>query len=265
MSVLSLLTDFGIQDGFVGVMKGVIWGICPEVKIADISHQIQPQNIMQGAITLWRVAPFFPEGSVHVAVVDPGVGTNRRALAAQLGDQYYVAPDNGLLTPLIQDAKSQGLIHNFVELTNPKFWLSDISNTFHGRDIFAPVGAYLASGIKFEDLGNQIDDPILIELPQPIKIQAGWQAHVVAIDIFGNIQTDLLAEQVEDFKEVVIRLKEREIVGLVGSFGYREPGELIAVVDSKGFIEVAVVNGNAADALGVSTGDVIEVLSKSMI
>lgn len=265
MSVLSLLTDFGMQDGFIGVMKGVIWGICPEVKIADISHQIKPQNIMQGAITLWRVAPFFPEGSIHVAVVDPGVGTNRRALAAQLGDQLYVAPDNGLLTPLIQDAKSQGLFQFFVELTDPKYWLSDISNTFHGRDIFAPVGAYLASGVKLEDLGNQIDDPILIELSQPIKIQSGWQAHVVAIDIFGNIQTDLLAERVEDFDEVVLRLKERDILGLVGSFGYREPGELIAVVDSKGFIEVAIVNGNAAEVLGVTSGDVIEVLSKSMI
>ena len=236
MSVLSLLTDFGIQDGFIGVMKGVIWGICPEVKIADISHQIQPQNIIQGAITLWRVAPFFPEGSIHVAVVDPGVGTKRRAIAAQLGDQFYVAPDNGLLTPLIQDAKPQGLPSKFVELTDPKYWLSDVSNTFHGRDIFAPVGAYLASGIKLEELGNPIDDPILIELPQPIKTQAGWQAHVVAIDIFGNIGTDLLAEQVENFEDIVIRLKGREILGLVGSFGFREPGELIAVVDSKGFI-----------------------------
>ena len=245
-------------------MKGVIWGICPEVRIADISHQIEPQNVMQGALTLWRAARFFPEGSIHVAVVDPGVGTKRRALAAQLGDQLYVAPDNGLLTPLIQDAKSQGLLHNFVELTDPNYWLSDVSNTFHGRDIFAPVGAYLASGIKIEDLGTQIDDPILIELSQPIKIQAGWQAHVVAIDIFGNIQTDLLAERVENFDEVVIRLKGHEIEGLVSSFGYRDPGEFIAVVGSEGYIAVAIVNGNAADVLGVMTGDVIEVLSKSM-
>lgn len=265
MSVLSLLTDFGIQDGFIGVMKGVIWGIFPDVKIADISHQIQPQNILQGAITLWRAAPFFPEGSVHVAVVDPGVGTKRRAIAAQLGTQFYVAPDNGLLTPLIQDAKSQGFFHNFVELTNPNYWLSDISTTFHGRDIFAPVGAYLASGIKLEDFGPQIDDPILIELPQPIKTQAGWQAHVVAIDIFGNIGTDLLAEQLKDFEDIVIRLKGREIEGLVSSFGHREPGELTALVSSNGFIEVAIVNGNAADVLGVKTGDVVEVLSKSMI
>lgn len=260
MSLISLLTDFGLQDGFIGVMKGVIWGIIPEVQIADISHQIEPQNVMQGAITLWRVAPYFPDGSVHVAVVDPGVGTERRAMAARLGHHYYVAPDNGLLTPLIQDAKSQGLPCQFVELTNSKYWLSKISTTFHGRDIFAPVGAHLASGIDLEEFGNPFDDPILIELSQPKSIQGGWQAHVAAIDIFGNIGTDLRADQVEGLEQIVVRIKGREIDGLVSSFGHRLPGELIAVISSEGFIEIAVVNGNAALDLKVKIGDVVEVL-----
>jgi hypothetical protein len=264
MSIISLLTDFGLQDGFVGVMKGVIWGIIPEVQIADISHQIEPQNVMQGAITLWRVAPYFPDGSVHVAVVDPGVGTERRALAAQLGNQYYIAPDNGLLTPLIQDAKSQDLPCQFIELTNSKYWLSAVSNTFHGRDIFAPVGAHLAAGIDLDDLGNPFDDPILIELSQPTRTQEGWQAHVVAIDIFGNIETDLRADQVESLEQIVVRIKGREIDGLVSSFGHRQAGELIAVISSEGFIEIAVVNGNAALDLKVKIGDVVEVLIKSL-
>ncbi|OQY33337.1 MAG: hypothetical protein B6I38_03660 [Anaerolineaceae bacterium 4572_5.1] len=265
MPVLSLLTDFGTQDGFVGVMKGVIWTICPEVQIADISHQIKPQNVMQGAMTLWRVAPFFAAGSVHVAVVDPGVGTKRRAIAAQLGTQFYVAPDNGLLTPLIRDAESERLPIKFVNLDNPDYWLNDITSTFHGRDIFAPVGAHLAAGAPLEKLGTPMDDPVLLSWSKPQKTDFGWETHITAIDVFGNIRTDLRADQIADMQPVIVRILDREIDGLVSSYGHREPGNLIALVDSEGYIEVAIVNGNAAHALNAKTGDVVEVLSKPVL
>lgn len=258
MRVLSLLTDFGTQDGFVGVMKGVIWEICPEVHIADISHQIQPQNVQQGAVTLWRVAPFFGEGTIHVAVVDPGVGTHRRAIAAQLGNQRYVAPDNGLLTPLFQDAKRENLPITFVDLDNPDYWLKNISGTFHGRDIFAPVGAHLAAGVPLNKLGTPINNPILMDWSEAERRSQGWEAHITAIDVFGNLRTDLRADRIQG--DVRVRILGEKIEGLVKSYGHQESGDLVALVDSEGYLEVAVVNGNAAKRLDAKVGDPVEVI-----
>ena len=154
MPVITLTTDFGEKDGFTGVLKGVIWGICPDAQIADITHSISPQNVLEGALALWRAAPFFPAGTVHIAVVDPGVGTNRRPMAARLGDYFYVGPDNGLFTPMIEDARNNNQVVEFVHLDKPKFWLKNVSHTFHGRDIFAPVGAHLANGIFNHQVGD---------------------------------------------------------------------------------------------------------------
>ncbi len=165
MTVLSITTDFGITNGFVGVMKGVIYGIAPEAKIVDISHLISAQDVLEGAYAMWRAVPFFPPGSVHVGVVDPGVGTKRRPIGARLGDQYFIAPDNGLLTPLILDAEQNGDPIEFVHLDNPKYWLPKVSNTFHGRDIFAPTGAHLAAGVPLSELGTPITDPIRLDCP----------------------------------------------------------------------------------------------------
>src|SRR5512138_481516 len=193
MTILTLTTDFGLRSGFVGIMKGVIYGIAPQVEIVDISHGIAPQDVHEGAFTLWRAAPFFPAGTIHVYVVDPGVGTQRRPLAARLGEQYFVGPDNGLLTPLIEAAEQKQEPVEFVHLNNPKYWLPKISRTFHGRDVFAPVGAYLANGASLNALGPRINDPVRLELPQPVKTDVGWAAHVIMIDTFGNLATDLPA------------------------------------------------------------------------
>ena len=182
MTVITLTTDFGTKDGFVGTMKGVIWGICPDAQIADISHEIPPQNIKEGAIALWRAAPFFPAGTVHIAVVDPGVGTIRRPIAMQLGSQFYVGPDNGIFTPLIEDARKFSLETRFVALDQPRFWLQHVSRTFHGRDVFAPAGAHLASGVKLDELGTPFADPVLLPLSKPalatiaiFTFQGAWQ------------------------------------------------------------------------------------------
>jgi S-adenosylmethionine hydrolase len=153
MPILTLTTDFGVKDGFVATMKGVIWSICPSAQIADISHSINPQNVLEGAFVLWRAYSFFPAGSVHVAVIDPGVGTRRRPMAAHLGEHYFVGPDNGLFTPIYEDAEKNGWPKEIIELKNKKYFLSEVSHTFHGRDIFAPVGAALANGVALADLG----------------------------------------------------------------------------------------------------------------
>lgn len=264
MPVISLTTDFGLKDGFVGTMKGVIWGIAPEVQIADITHEIPPQDILTGAIALWRAAPFFPAGSVHIAVVDPGVGTARRPMAARLGYQFFVVPDNGLLTPLILDAEAGGLPIEFVHLENPEYWLPAISRTFHGRDIFAPVGAHLFNGVALYNLGTRFSDPVRLQMKLPEPIPGGWRAFINVIDIFGNLSTNLKAAQISGIGDVVIRLHGREIHGLVETYGHRPPGELVALIDSENFLEVALVNGSAARELGAKLGDVVEVVRKTV-
>ncbi len=263
MPVITLTTDFGLKDGFVGTMKGVIWGIAPDVQIADITHEIPPQDIMAGAIALWRAAPYFPAGSVHIAVVDPGVGTSRRPMAARLGYQFYVVPDNGLLTPLIQDAEAAGLPIEFVHLEERTYWLPGVSHTFHGRDIFAPVGAHLVTGVPIYNLGPRFTDPVCLKMFVPEPIPNGWRAHVAAIDVFGNLTTDLRSDQVTDRGEVILHVLGREIKGLVTSYGHRPPGELVALIDSENFLEVAIVNGSAAHVLGAKVGDVVEVIRKN--
>ena len=260
MTVLSITTDFGIANGFVGVMKGVIYGIAPDAKIVDISQLISAQNVLEGAYAMWRAVPFFPPESVHVGVVDPGVGTTRRPIGARLGDQFFIAPDNGLLTPLILDAERDGKKLEFVHLDNPKYWLPRISNTFHGRDIFAPTGAHLAAGVPLSELGTPITDPIRLDLPRPEKTESGWLAHVTIIDIFGNLTTDLPADALDGRRDVLIRIRGHEVDGVIDSYGHRSVGDLVAVVDSEYYIEIAVVNGSAQKKLDAEIGDVVEVI-----
>lgn len=259
MPVISLLTDFGNKDGFVGTMKGVIWGICPGVQIADITHEIPPQNVRAGALALMRAAPYFPAGTVHIAVVDPGVGTSRRPMAAQLGSQFYVGPDNGLFTPLITGARAAGEEIRCVALDNPAYWLQTISRTFHGRDVFAPAGAHLAAGVPLESLGTPFTDPVLLLLSIPEKTAFGFTAHIAGIDTFGNCATDLPWTEVAG-RDLLIKVKDRVIRGLCPSYGHHSPGELIALIDSEDYLEVAVVNGSAAALLGAEVGDPVQVL-----
>jgi len=256
----TLTTDFGLKDGFAAVLKGVIWGICPEAQIADISHSIAPQNVLEGAFTLWRAYTFFPAGTVHIAVVDPGVGTRRRPIAARLGEYTFVGPDNGLFTPIYNDASRLGWVVEIVHLTNERYWLPAVSHIFHGRDIFAPVAAHLANGVVPRDMGPLIDDPVRLALPVPEKTSFGWHAHVTVVDVFGNLTTDLPAVCLPDGEGALFRLRGREVRGLVTSYGERSTGELVALVDSENFIELAEVNGNAARTLQAQVGDIVEVI-----
>jgi S-adenosylmethionine hydrolase len=262
MTVITLLTDFGIRDGYPGVMKGVIWKIAPEAKIADITHDITPQDVLEAALVLWRTARYFPAGTIHLAVVDPGVGTSRRGIAAQLGAQYFVGPDNGLVSLLLKQTEDHKQPTNFIQLDRPQFWLPEISNVFHGRDIFAPVAGHLAAGIPFDKLGTPIDDPIRIEIPQALAIPNGWLGQVIHIDHFGNLGTNLNVNHLKKMKEVMVKIKGEQITGLVSTFGERPVGSVIALLDSSGSLAISVVNGSAAKTLQASVGDKIEVLTQ---
>lgn len=260
MTVITLTTDFGTGDHEAGVLKGVIWTIAPHVQIADLSHNITPHDILEASLLLWRAAPYFPDGTIHVAVVDPGVGTSRRGIAAHLGSQYFVGPDNGLISLLVERAKENDENIRFVNLDQPTYWLPEVSNVFHGRDVFAPVAAHIASGIPLFSLGTSINDPVRIEIPKPTRKPRGWLGQVIHIDHFGNLSTNLNVSHLKPTKEVMINIKGVQITGLVSTFGERPAGTLVALLDSSGSLAISVVNGNAAQVLSAAVGDEIEVL-----
>jgi len=258
---LSLLTDFGLQDHFIGVMKGVIAEISPQTRVIDISHQIRPQNVAQAARMLLEAAAFFPPGTVHVAVVDPGVGTSRRALAAHVGQYFYVVPDNGLIWPILEKARIKGEKIHLVDLDQPQYWLPDPSASFHGRDIFSPAGAHLTNGLPLEVLGTRIDDPVQLDLAEPETFPEGWLGEVVMVDVFGNLNTNIPASAIpEDQSISTIKIGETTIEGLTRTFGDAKPGALIATIDSTGSLAISVVNGNAAQHLGVGIGAPVRVI-----
>ena len=259
MRVITLTTDFGLRDGYAGVVKGVIWKIAPGVQIVDISHQIGPQDVMEGALTLGRAAAYFPEGTIHIGVVDPGVGTGRRAIAAQLGSQYFVGPDNGLFTILLERAERKHETVVVVHLNRPQFWLPSISNVFHGRDIFAPSAAHLAQGVLLESMGTPIQDPQRLELPVPERLAGGWRGQIISIDHFGNLSTNLGKDLLASLETVKIHYKIWTIDGLMRAFGDGTPGQFIALIDSSDHLSLNVVNGSAAEQFQARIGDEVEI------
>ena len=259
-TILTLTTDFGIKDGNVGAMKGVIWSIVPGAHIADLSHMISPQNIPEAGLVLSRAVPYFPAGTVHVVVVDPGVGTARRPMAARLGEQFFVGPDNGVITRYLAWANQQTMKVEFVHLDRPEFWCYPVSHVFHGRDIFAPCAAHLARGLSLHQLGSAMDDPVLLTLPEPMRTERGWRGEVMHIDHFGNIHTNLSRSSIGEPSGVTIRLCGVNLIGLQRTFGERSSGELVALYGSNDDLIVSVVNGNAAQRLGAKPGDCVDML-----
>jgi len=260
MTVITLLTDFGIRDSYPGVMKGVIWKITPDVQIADISHTIKPQDILQGAITLVRTTLFFPPGTIHVAVVDPGVGTQRRPIGLHLGQHYFIGPDNGLFTLVLDRAETNRERVQVVQLNQRQYWLPEISNVFHGRDIFAPSAAHLAAGVPFEKLGTSIYDPVRLNVPIPEPILGGGlRGQVIEIDNFGNLSTNIDQTHLLHMGAVSIHIDGQRIDGLVNTFGDRPTGTLIALYGTSHDLSISIVNGDAARTLNVSRGEAVEV------
>lgn len=272
--LISLTTDFGTEDGYVGVMKGVMAAIAPGVPFIDISHAIPPQDVRSAAYVLWTVVPYFPEESVHLVVVDPGVGTARRPLAAKTPWGYLVGPDNGVFTYL-WDAAPPGPI---VELAASAYRREAVSATFHGRDIFSPGAAHIAAGVTLEELGPPIDDPVRLPIPT-LELDDGiLRGEVVYIDHFGNTITSigrliwegklLHFDGVFGERETAILRAEsmhvivngRDLGPIRRTYGEVSPGDPLALVGSEGMLEIAVSHGHGADALGLRLGDTVEVV-----
>lgn len=260
MSFITLTTDFGNKDGYVGTMKGVIWKICPKAQIADITHEIPPHSIFEGAFILWRSYSYFPVGSIHIAIVDPGVGSKRRPIAMKIGNHFFIGPDNGIFTPIINDAENLKIKIDIYHLIEARFFLGDISTTFHGRDLFAPAGAHLANGVSLSELGPKINNPIRIDFPVAKKTARGWKIHVLSIDRFGNLVTDFRGDQINETKKYVIKVKDSQIKGIAKSYESQPQGNLICLVNSAGLLEIAGVNCSAAQITRAKIGDDIEVV-----
>jgi S-adenosylmethionine hydrolase len=261
MAIITLLTDFGQKDGYGGVMKGVILGIAPNVQLVDLSHEIEPQNILAGMLLLGRIVPYFPPGTIHLAVIDPGVGTDRRPIAARLGEHYYVGPDNGLITLIYQEAKEKARTIEIVHLNQTKYWTEEVSYSFHGRDIFTPVAAHLANGVTLKKMGTPINDPVLLRIPTLERMGKGWRSEVLHIDSFGNVATNFTLKDFGLTSIIQVTIKGRKMNKLVKTFGDGKPGELIALFDSAGYLALAAVNGNAAKELHVKIGDSLELVT----
>jgi hypothetical protein len=265
--IITLTTDFGWADAYVGAMKGVILSIAPRATLVDISHEIAPGDVRQAAHVLADAAPFFPAGTIHVAVVDPGVGGARRAIAARAPQAAFVAPDNGVLSLCLRGAGSV----EYRQLLNSRYHLPRISFTFHGRDIFAPVAAHLAAGADFDDLGPPVNDPLLFSHPPLTQDSLGrWIGQVWHIDRFGNLITNfksplailypgLPARAGLPLSTLHVEIAGRRIVGLARAYAERAPGELLALVGSSGYLEIAVRDGSAARLLDAHTGDEVMV------
>lgn len=251
---MTLTTDFGTQDAFVGTMKGVILSRCPGVQLVDLTHEVPPEAIRIGALRLASAVPFFPEGTVHLAVVDPGVGGARRPIAAEARGQRFVGPDNGVLS-LVAPRSAPGW--RAVELTSQEHRLPQVSNTFHGRDVFAPAAAHLACGGALQDLGEAVESMVELLIPPAQRSGRIIRGVVLDIDRFGNLLTnicaaDLAGSHVEQVSVGVLRLH-----GL--STSYDADQEAVAVIDSAGQLEIAVPRGNAAQKLNVGLEDPVEV------
>lgn len=257
MCVITLLTDFGTQDAFVGVMKGVIKSLAPHADVIDLTHHVPPQDIRAGAFVLQTVCRYFPPGTIHLAVVDPGVGGARRPVAAHIGDFVYVCPDNGLLSHVLaQDALTRA-----VTLDNRQYHLPQVSRTFHGRDIFAPVAAHLANGVPLDTLGTQTDTLQTFPLSQPFVMGDTITCHVIYTDVFGNLFTDLTEDMMKtgEVSRAVIKVGGTAIDGVADSYSQAPEGNPLALFGSSGRLEIAVRNGSAREQLGIKVGDRVTV------
>ena len=256
---ITLTTDFGFDSPYVAAMKGVILTSCPTARICDICHSVKPQNIYQGALTLEKAARFFPPGTVHITVVDPGVGTSRDIILAQIGDYYYIAPNNGLLTWVIHKAELTGVSMKFYALENRGYWREAISNTFHGRDVMAPTAAHLLCGLAPENMGSPTTSIVKLEIPEPVVTPTEITGVVEDVDSFGNLITNisakLLAGRATD-ESVQISLSGKNVTqGVCRTYGDKPAGEIIAIIDSSDRVELAVVNGNAEKTLNAAVGN----------
>lgn len=255
--LVTLLTDFGTREPFVGIMKGVILGICPDASLVDLSHEVSGQDILGASFLLSTAVPAFPAGTIHVAVVDPGVGGARRPILAEIDGQTFVAPDNGLLSHVFAAAGWRRVRH----LTAQEYWRHPVSSSFHGRDIFAPVAGHLAGGAKPDRFGPEIGDPVRLGIPRPKRDRVGRiRGTVVWVDRFGNCITNIGQAEIDWLAasgggRIRVQAAGRPLGMLVSSFGEVRPTEAGALVGSAGYVELFCNLGNLAQQRSLAPGD----------
>jgi S-adenosyl-L-methionine hydrolase (adenosine-forming) len=263
--IITLTTDFGLTDSYVGSMRGVVLGIAPDVRLVDITHAIGPQDIQQATYILQTFYRYFPPGTVHLIIVDPGVGSQRRAIGVETPEAIFVAPDNGILAEVWRDAQARwgAEVCTAVELTERRYWRDHVSQTFHGRDIFAPVVAHLAAGVPLSAFGARLPTIDEGRLDRPLRGRDGELVGRIAhVDHFGNCITNITPHDLEQAGKgtgLVVEIGGRQISGLHQTYADVPLGALIALIGSSDQLELAVRNGNAAQVLGVGIGDAVRV------
>jgi S-adenosyl-L-methionine hydrolase (adenosine-forming) len=266
-AIITLTTDFGISDSYIAQMKGVILGINPEAIIVDISHQIEPHNVREAAFVLSTVQSSFPKGTIHVAVVDPGVGTKRRAIILRTPQADLIAPDNGILSNVFQQVTARSIQHpqivsesniKAVAITNPKYFRSPVSNTFHGRDIFAPVAAQLSLGAPISSFGKFVTTIEILPIPALFLSPDGSiTGEIIHIDHFGNLISNIKEEDLPLRKNLIIEIGKKKISGL--SRMYANGDKLLAIINSNGYLEISLKEGNASSYLHMKVGGEVKV------
>lgn len=268
-AIITILTDFGIEDGYVAAMKAVLLSINPKAIIVDITHQVRPQDVFRAALILQATYRYFPKGTIHLVVVDPGVGTGRKAICIKAGGYLFVGPDNGVLSLAALDCG----IGAIVELTSPAYFLKQISDTFHGRDIFAPVAGHLSLGVGINNLGPKMEDFGRLLIPSPINMPDGsLTGKIIYVDRFGNLATNITEEDLQKEAKTMlfprkkdfiyrstIRAGTTEIKGISTSYAQTKEGQPLAIFGSAGFLEISVNRGNAYRLLGLEQGHWVKV------
>lgn len=251
--IITLLTDFGTRDPYAAVMKGVALSLNPDAALVDLTHEVPPQDIVAGAFILAEATPYFPPGTIHLAVVDPGVGTQRRALAARARGCFWVGPDNGIFHLVFQESDDVDI----VSLENPRYFREAVSPTFQGRDIFAPVAAHLSLGTALSDFGPPIANPAVLPWPQPVFTPEAVRGEIVYVDGFGNLLSNIKGNDLMAWigeKSYVVILGSLTLEGLSRTYGDVLSGRFLALIGSHGYLEIACAQGNAARRLGVGKG-----------
>lgn len=252
--IITLTTDFGTSDHLVGTMKGVILNINPAARLVDLQHHVAPFDVLDGALTIGAAWQYFPPRTIHLVVVDPGVGTDRRPLLVTAAQHYFIAPDNGVLS-MVYERDPDATVR---QITASHNFLDPVSPTFHGRDVFAPVAGWLSKGWQTESFGEPITNFVRFSVPKPKPNGSGVKGLVLKVDAFGNLMTNLRSEDVPatavESGKIKLRAGAKTIEKFVLTFGQGAPGEPIALIGSSGFLEIAINKGNAARTLGVARG-----------
>jgi len=257
--IITLTTDFGLSDPYAAMMKGVILSINPSARLVDVTHQIATGSISQAALVIRETFSYFPEGTVHLAVVDPGVGSDRRLVALQAGPHFFVGPDNGLFWPVFRDFEGTKAVH----LTQSRYFLTNITHTFHGREILAPVAAHLSLGLSLEFLGPAVQDLTKLTIPRPYVQGEALRGQIVRVDNFGNLVTNISARELTDFLESappLIEAGKLVIRKLSRIYADGEEAEPLALINSSSFLEIAVNLGRASEYIGLRNGEIVGAL-----